>query len=167
MTANRYILFKIIFPLTIISLFFVTKWWFALPIDGIDKMYWGFPLAFMGEGFHTSMSYQFFMLEFFIDFFIYFIFWTVLLFSFQKIFPIFHIKRIFTNAIWVVALLFSVVFSTYISSSNPVFHSKRGYDWQIMKTGYVFIWQVTPSPDIMKYHPSLNKESKNPNSQKQ
>ena len=46
-------------------------WWFALPIDGPDKFYWGFPFAFLGEGFHTSMSYQFFILELIADFIIY------------------------------------------------------------------------------------------------
>jgi hypothetical protein len=58
--------------LTSISMYSVTKWWYTLPVDGPDKLYWGFPLAFMGEGFHTSMSLQFFVLEFLADFLVYF-----------------------------------------------------------------------------------------------
>ncbi len=59
---------KLTLPLTIILMFFITKWWYAIPVDGPEKLYWGFPLAFMGEGFHTSMSLQFFGLAFLADF---------------------------------------------------------------------------------------------------
>lgn len=165
MTASKIKLQTNILPLTIVSMFLVTKWWFALPVDGPDKMYWGFPLAFMGEGFHTSMSYQFFVVEFIADFAIYFSVWLLLSFTMQKWLPNIRIHKTFFKIIWSFALV--LVFGLYMSISNPVFHTKRRYDWYIMSTGYVFIWQATPSPDIMKYHPFIKKETENLNLNKQ
>lgn len=157
---------KLTLPLTIISMFLITKWWFALPIDGPDKLYWGFPIPFFGEGFHTSMSFQFFILEFVADFIIYFLGWVCLFYLISKKFSITNVSKLLLKTVWSLALLLTIGFIILVSTSNPVFHLKRNYDWKIMKTGYIFIWQATPRPNIMKYHPSLNKENKKFNLEK-
>lgn len=131
---------------------FVTKWWYTLPLDGPDKMYWGFPLAFLGEGFHTSMSFQFFIMEFCIDFIIYFLFWIILILAYRKYFS----KQIPINIlkiIWPFSIVLTLVFSIFISMSNPIFKYKRDYDWKIMATGYMFIWENTPSKNMNEFQP--------------
>ncbi|MBL7765216.1 MAG: hypothetical protein JNJ58_03930 [Chitinophagaceae bacterium] len=148
MKINRY---SIIFPFTILSMFFVTKWWFALPVDGPDKLYWGFPFAFMGEGFHTSMSFQFFMVEFLADFVIYLLVWTMLFLILFKRIPNFKLHPKLSKLIWSLSLVFLMGFGGYVSISNPVFHAKRNYNWKVLKTGYIFLWQTTPRPDILQY----------------
>ena len=84
----------IILPLSIIFMFIVTKWWYAIPVDGSDKLFWGFPFAFMGEGFHTSMSLQFFVLEFLADFLVHFSIILLLVLAFTKWFPASEISKL-------------------------------------------------------------------------
>jgi len=138
---------KLTIPLTIISMFLVTKWWFALPIDGPDKLYWGFPFPFLGQGFHTSMSFQFFLFEFIANIIVYFLAWIGLLYLISKKYAIAKASRFLLKTVWIMALVLTVGFIILVSTSNPVFLLKRDYNWKILQTGYVFIWQDTPWPD--------------------
>jgi hypothetical protein len=144
---------KTVFSLTIISMFVITKWWFAIPVDGPDKLYWGFPFAFMGEGFHTSMSLQFFVLEFLADFAVYFTIIFLLVLLFTKWFPSIKIHKSITLATRILALVLLTGFGFIAATSNPVFSIKRVYDWRVLTTGYVLIWQPRPRPDINLYQP--------------
>lgn len=138
---------KLAVSLSLISMFPLTKWWFALPVDGPDKLYWGFPFAFMGEGFHTSMSYQFFIIEFIANFAVYFSFWVALILSVNKLAPNFKFPALVSKIIGSLALLLCIGFVGFMSISNPIFHLKRPYDWEILQTGNVFIWENTPRPE--------------------
>lgn len=138
---------KLTLPLAIISMFLITKWWFALPIDGPDKLYWGFPFPFLGQGFHTSMSFQFFVLEFVTDFIVYFLGWVCLFYLISKRFSTTNVSKLLLKPVWSLALLLAIGFIILVSTSTPVFHLKRNYDWKILQTGYVSIWQETPWPD--------------------
>ena len=137
----------LIFPNTILSMLLLTKWWLALPVDGPDKLYWGFPLPFLGQGFHTSMSFQFFVLEFLADLFVYGAVWAVLFFVAYKIAPVWRMPKQVVGMLWTLASLAVIGFVLLISSSHPVFHLKRPYEWQLLDSGSVFIWQNTPAPD--------------------
>lgn len=139
-------------------MFIITKWWYALPADGPDKLFWGFPLAFMGEGFHTSMSLQFFVFEFLADFVVYFTIIFFLVLACRKWFPNFQISKIVTKTVWVLTFMLLIGFSFIVTTSNPIFKIKRNYDWKVLQTGSVYIWQKTPRPDIDQYHP-LQKEN--------
>ena len=143
---------KLIFPFSIILIFLITKWWFVLPEDGPDKFFWGFPLAFMGEGFHTSMSFQFFLLEFIIDFFIYVIFFATLLFIIRKRFPNLLFRSALVKISWAISFVLLLGFGLLVFNSNPLFKWTRNYDWKLIDTGYIFIWQSTPRPEINSYH---------------
>lgn len=147
-------LFKLALPTTIVSMFLVTKWWYALPVDGPDKLHWGFPFAFMGEGFHTSMSFQFFILEFLADFSIYFMSWILVFYIFFRFYPKIKVPKILTKIIISIAIILSMAFAIIVSMSNPLYHSRRGYDWKILDTGYVFLWQETPRPDVYSFSPT-------------
>lgn len=133
-----------ILSLTIISMFLITKWWFALPVDGPNKLYWGFPFAFLGEGFHTSMSFQFFTLEFVVDFLFYFVAWGFLFYLSTKITQAITLSKQILRIVWSLALLLVIGFVILLSTSNPIFHLKRDYDWKLLQTGYKFLWQETP-----------------------
>jgi hypothetical protein len=140
---------KVALAISLISMLLLTKWWFALPVDGPDNLYWGFPFAFMGKGFHTSMSYQFFILEFIANFAAYFSFWVILSLSLSinKWIPNFKMPSIVSKTILSLALLLCIGLVGLISISNPIFHFKRPYEWKILETGAVFIWQDTPRPE--------------------
>jgi hypothetical protein len=54
---------------------------------------------------------------------------------------------ILSKTILTLALLLCIGFGALISTSNPIFHIKRPYDWKIIETGNVFIWENTPRPE--------------------
>lgn len=131
-------------PLAILSFSLITKWWHAVPVDGPDKFYWGFPLAFVGQGFHTSMSLQIFIAEFILDAAICISFW-LLLFYILKRMDIRLPENIWVSrVVWSVAVSVVVISGTVIVFSDPVFHWKRPYQWEVKAVGYIFIWERTP-----------------------
>jgi hypothetical protein len=150
--------FKLILPLTVISFATITKWWYALPVDAPDTLYSGFPFPFVGDGWHTSMSLQIFVLELFANFFIYFLFWFLVVFCVNKYLTRIRTYKIVTIALWTISGLIILGASYIASFPEHIFHFKRPYDMEIMDTGYKFIWQHTERPDYYKYHPEDKKE---------
>ncbi len=146
-------LFTILVPIIIISMLILTQWWYVLPMDGPDVLFWGFPFAFIGEGFHTSMSFQLFLVDLCIDILCYTIFWLIVFLIIKKKWPTFTISKWMYRIVWTLAIVLVLSSSFIVSISEPIFKMKRNYDWQIMTTGYKFIWQSTPRPDINKFHP--------------
>jgi hypothetical protein len=146
-------LFTILLPIIITSMLIFTKWWYVLPVDGPDVLFWGFPLAFIGEGFHTSMSFQIFLLNWFVDILCYTIFWLIVFLIIKKLRPTFSISRWMYRAVWTISIVLVLFNGFIIGISDPIFKLKKNYDWQIMTSGYKFIWQSTPRPDINKFHP--------------
>jgi hypothetical protein len=152
------LLFRLIFPLTIISFATVTKWWYVLPVDAPDTLFAGFPLPFVCDGWHTSLSLQIFVMEFFVDLLTYFLFWAIVIFSINRFWAKINSPKSVTIVIWVLAGL--VVSGASLIASNPdnLFYSKRPFEIGIMETGYKFVWQGPERPDYYKYHPEERKE---------
>lgn len=137
---------KFILPWSVISFALITKWWHAIPLDGPDKLFWGFPFPFMGEGFHTSMSLQIFVLEMLADFLIYLLFWTLV---FWKISPERLMGKWYNfswKSLWTMAMVMVTGFILLVSVSDPVFRIRRPYPIKIMNTGYKWLWKRTPHP---------------------
>jgi hypothetical protein len=149
---------KLILPLTVISFATITKWWYAFPIDAPDTMYSGFPLPFIGDGWHTSMSLQIFILELFVDFLTYFLFWFLLVFCINKYLAQIKTYKVVTTVLWAISGI--IILGTSYTASFPehIFFLKRPYDMEIMETGYKCVWQETKRPDYYKYHAKDTKE---------
>jgi hypothetical protein len=126
---------KLVLPLTILLFCSLTKVWHTVPVDARDTHYWGFPFAFVGEGWHTSMSLQFFVLEMIADFAVYMLFCTLLVYLLQKLIPTVLSNKWVSRILWTVASLFLLAAGLIISTSQPVFHLMRPYDWVIKETG--------------------------------
>jgi hypothetical protein len=137
---------KLVFPLTVISLVVFTKWWYTLPVDAPDTILTGFPLPFMGAGWHTSLSLQIFVGEFFLDLLVYFLFWFIVIYCVNRFWTTIRVHRIL--AILLLSLTGLIVAgSAFIASnSDNVYYLKRPWDMEIKKTGYMFIWQDQPRP---------------------
>lgn len=147
------LVWKLIIPVTVISFFLFTKWWYALPVDAPDTIFLGFPFPYVCNGWHTSMSLQIFIFELIVDLLIYFIFWFSLIFIFNR-----FVKKIYVNKPITVFLLsitvLIMIYSTWITSSKDnIFYLKRAFKMEVMETGYKFIGQKQPLPDFKKYHP--------------
>jgi hypothetical protein len=150
--------FKLILPLTIISFATITQWWYALPVDAPDTFYSGFPFPYVGEGWHTSMSLQIFVLELCVDFFIYFLIWFVLLFLINKYLTKIKTYKIATIGLWTISGIMIFGASYIASFSENVFRFKRTYDMEIIESGFKFVWQDTERPDYYKYGPKKKNE---------
>lgn len=153
----KLLIFKLILPLTVISFATITKWWYALPVDAPDTLYSGFPFPFVGDGWYTSMSLQIFILELFVDFFIYFLFWFSVVFCVNKYLIKIRTYKIVTIGLWTISVLIILGASYIASFPEHTFHFKRPYEMEIMETGYKFFWQHTERPDYYQYHPENKK----------
>lgn len=149
---------KLILPMTIISFFTITKWWYVDIVGEFDEILIGFPLPYVCKGWHTSLSLQIFISELLINLLAYFVFWSILIFIINR-----FVKKIRLHKTMTVILLSVSGFlltAMVIAASNPdnMYTLKRDFDIEIMETGYKFIWGNQTHPDYDKYHPEMKKE---------
>ncbi|MEO8861998.1 MAG: hypothetical protein ABI358_11280 [Ginsengibacter sp.] len=145
---------RLILPLTIISFGTLTKWWYVLPVDSPETLMAGFPFAFVGDGWFTSMSLQFFLIEFSADFIIYFLFWFLIVFFSTRILTQFTISKILIRVFWTLAILTISFWTLILAISEKHIKLKRDWDMQVLVTGYKFTWTNTDRPDFLKYDPN-------------
>ncbi len=143
---------QLVLPLTVLSFATVTKWWYALPVDAPDTLLAGFPFPFVAEGWHTSMSLQFFILELCADFLTYFIFWFGVLYAINRFWRSIHPNKMVTVVVWIMAILIIGGAGFIASNPNHLFYVKRPFDMEVLETGYKFVWQPTERPDYSQYH---------------
>jgi hypothetical protein len=145
---------RLMLPLTIISFGTLTKWWYVLPVEAPDTMMAGFPLAFVGDGWFTSMSIQLFLIELCADFIIYFLLWFVIVLLTKRVWAQLTISKILTRVFWTLAIL-TISFWTFILTiSEKHIKLKRDWDMQVLVTGYKFTWTNMSRPDFSKYDPN-------------
>jgi predicted neutral ceramidase superfamily lipid hydrolase len=141
---------KFALPLTILSLGIFTKWWYVLPDDAPDIILWGYPLPFIGDGFHTSMSIQVFTIELIFDFMVHLSIWLLIVSTISRFLFNVKLNKVLTPILIIASGLFFVNFIYIAYWSNPLFHIKRPFDMETRETGYKFIWEVQPRPDYNK-----------------
>ncbi len=135
---------KLTLSFTIISFFSISKWWFVC-IDGPDNFMYGFPIAYKRDALHTSLASEYFILEFIIDFLLYFFFWVIIEIllkrnGIQIILPKIVLNLIFTISfvVFVLELVFAFSFDNIISFRNDNY-------FEVIETGV--------------YHPFFEKSS--------
>lgn len=106
-------------------------------------MYIGFPFPFVGDGWHTSFSLQYFILELIIDFLIYFLFWVIIIFIIDRYLNKINTHKFLTIGLWTISVMIIFAALFIASFSENIFHFRRAYDLEIIETGYKFIWQHT------------------------
>ncbi|MDT0558324.1 hypothetical protein RM697_06690 [Ichthyenterobacterium sp. W332] len=132
---------KIVIPLSIICFTIFNKWWYVVPVDAPKSFMYGFPLISVSEGWHTSMSLQIFLLEYFINYLLFFVVTLLLTFYFDR-----FIMEIRFSRVWIVPLYFIsviiIVLNIYVASmTENIIKVKRDFEIEIQKTGFNFIWQ--------------------------
>ena len=145
---------KLILPLTVISLATFTKWWYVLPVDAPDTMMAGFPLPFVSDAWHTSMSLQIFLFEFTVDVLIYFSFWFLLIFIINRYITKINVPKILTVTLLSLTGLVLVITIVIASMPDQIIKAKRDWDMQVMVTGYKLAWKHQDRPDFHKYDPT-------------
>ncbi|WP_431164833.1 hypothetical protein [Tenacibaculum halocynthiae] len=146
------LIFRLTFPLTLISFGIITKWSYGIVIDGTDEFLFGFPLIYKCNGFHTSLSTQYFLTEMIVDLFTYFAFWLILTLILNRIWTINIPKRI-SKIFWIG---YSVLFLGFIYLSNDLndrYSTKRDFEVKIFDSG-ISIFGIN-STDREKYQTEL------------
>jgi hypothetical protein len=138
---------KIIIPLTIISIATLTKWWYVLPVDAPDTMFTGFPFPFVCDGWHTSLSLQIFVREFFADFLTYFICWLIFIFCVNRFVVKLNPHKAVTTGLWSLSVLIIAFATLFAANADNRFYWKRTFDMKVMATGFQFGWQHIEKPD--------------------
>lgn len=137
---------RLVFPLTIISFAFVTKWWYALPEDAPETIYKGFPLVYSGAAWHTSLAYQVFVMELLIDWLTYFLCWFLLTGCIRRFWFNLNPSRLATSLLWGISILILAYYISIASLVENAYDFKRPYSMKIIATGYEFFWHHTQHP---------------------
>ncbi|WP_298554578.1 hypothetical protein [uncultured Algibacter sp.] len=146
------------FPLTLISFGIITKWSYGIVIDGTDEFLYGFPLIYKCDGFHTSLSTQYFLTEIIVNLLTYFAFWLILTLIINRIWTINIPKRI-SKIFWIV---YSVLFLGFIYLSNDLddqYLTKRDFEIKIFDSG-ISIFGIHDT-DREKYQSKIKNEIEN------
>ncbi|MGB0862008.1 MAG: hypothetical protein ACPGXZ_03775 [Saprospiraceae bacterium] len=142
---------KAILPLTIISFFFVSKWWYVLPIDAPDTMMGGFPLIWVSDAWHTSLAYQIFVLELIANFLLYFLFWFLVFFTINRYYFEIKVPKALTIASLSISGLICILVLLIGTMPNHIYKVKRDFDIEVLTTGYTFFWQRRERPKYEDY----------------
>ncbi|WP_248723581.1 hypothetical protein [Seonamhaeicola sp. ML3] len=133
------LILKVVLPLTIISFFVFTKFWYAEVVDAPNTVLYGFPLAFISEGWHTSMSLQIFVLEFLVDFSLYFIFWLLVILGINRFITIKPSKTLALVLI-PISVMFSIIVILIAVAPEHMYILKRDFDIEVKSSGFSFMY---------------------------
>jgi len=133
----RKLIFNFTLPLTIVSFICVTQWWYGLVIDAWDVFLYGFPLIYKTQGFHTSMSTQYFLMEMIIDFLVYFGFWLVITLIVKRFWTV-EMPKIIARAFWLSFALLFIGFVYLSREMDDVWYIKRHIEVEVIDSGLDF-----------------------------
>ena len=146
---------KILVPLTLVTMATVSKWWYVLPVDSVDTMMTGWPLPFVCAGWHTSLSYQIFVAELAIDAICYLGLVALALYVLQRWLAVTVGKRT-RVALWVLSALLMGLPLLMASNSNNLYYMHRDWDMQVIATGPELVYwphERPAFPDSLRPHP--------------
>jgi hypothetical protein len=149
---------RLILPLAIILFGTITKWWYVLPVDAPDTMMVGFPLAFVSDGWHTSMSLQIFIVELLVDFIVYFSFCFLLIFLVNRYLIKISVPKPVTGAVWTISSLIIAVAIWIASFPDQMIKTSRDWEMKVLVTGYKLTWTYQSRPDLSTFKPRPSKK---------
>ena len=121
-------------PLTLISFGIITKWSYGIAIDAKDVFFYGFPMIYKCEGFHTSLSTQYFLTEMTINLLTYFAFWLIITLTLNRIWKINISKRI-SKIFWVGYAVLFLGFAYLSNDLDDRYSTKRDFEVKIFDSG--------------------------------
>jgi len=125
---------RLTLPLTLISFGIITKWSYGIAIDAKDVFFYGFPMIYKCEGFHTSLSTQYFLTEMTINLLTYFAFWLIITLTLNRIWKINISKRI-SKIFWVGYAVLFLGFAYLSNDLDDRYSTKRDFEVKIFDSG--------------------------------
>jgi len=147
----KQLIWKIIFPISVISFTIFTKWWYVLPTDAPDTMMVGFPLICISDGWHTSGSLQIFVIELTLNFLLYFLFWFLTFYCINRFLIKVKIHRFLAGISLTLSGLIIVGAIMIGNMSEHIYKTNRNFEIEVLTTGYKFIWEHQERPDFKNY----------------
>jgi hypothetical protein len=139
----KQLILKLALPLTVISFFVFTKSICAKVVDAPNSVLQGFPLPYTCPGWGSSMTWQFFVLEFVIDFGIYFLFISIIFYLMDRY--ILRLKPYKTISITLYAIAGLILcFQILIYSRDTTFYLHRWFSIEVIESTYNFFWHRSP-----------------------
>jgi hypothetical protein len=138
---NKNLNFKLVIPISILLFGTVTKWQYVFVEDGVDDFFIGFPFAYTCSGWHTSMSKQIFIIEFLIDFIVYYSFCFLVINLIHKFIKPINVSKLFAKILYALVGLIILLYAFILCNPNNIFISKNEYKYKVVKSGYKFMWQ--------------------------
>jgi hypothetical protein len=139
----KQLILKLVLPLTIVTFFAFTRSICAEVVDAPNSSLQGFPLPYICNGWGSSMSWQFFVIEFVVDFFIYFLFLSLLIYLIDRfVFRIKPNKAVFITLYVIAALVLCLQILIY--SRDTTFYIHRDFDIKIIESKFGFFFQSFP-----------------------
>ena len=117
-------------PLTLISFGTITKWSYGIVNDGTDEFLYGFPLIYKCDGFHTSLSTQYFLTEMIINLLTYFAFWLIIILILNRIWKI-NIPERISKIFWIGYAVLFLVFIYLSKDLDDQYSTKRDFEVRI------------------------------------
>ena len=128
------IIFRLTLPLTLISFGIITKWSYGIAIEAKDVFFYGFPMIYKCEGFHTSLSTQYFLIEMTINLLTYFAFCLIITLTLNRIWKINISKRI-SKIFWIVYAVLFLGFAYLSNDLDDRYSIKRDFEIKIFDSG--------------------------------
>jgi len=133
----------LVLPLAIISLFALTKWTCAQVVDAPNSVLQGFPFYYTCPGWGSSMSSQFFVMEFVIDLLVYFSFFFIVAYLIHRFLFSIKLHKAVPITLYIVAgLILSL--QVLIYTTETTFYLHRWFDIKVIESTYGFFGQNHP-----------------------
>ncbi|MEO6151454.1 MAG: hypothetical protein ABIP28_14890 [Mucilaginibacter sp.] len=141
----KHLTIKLVLPLTVILFALLTKWWCVKVDDAPNTILQGFPLPFTGPAWGSSMSFQYFLLEFLIDFGVYFLFVFTITYLIHRF--LIHKKphNMICICLFIVAGLCVCLQGLMIYSCDSFFYLHREFSINVINVGYIFLGEKPPN----------------------
>lgn len=134
--------FTFTLPLAILLFALVTQWSFGVVTDWKHEIFYGFPFIYKCNGWHTSLSTQYFVLEMTLNFLCYVLFSFLITVLVNKKWSI-RIPKAITITFWSVFGVFFAAFVYFSNELDDIYHLKRDFDVEIYDRGF----------SVMESHP--------------
>lgn len=144
--AMRKFVTRLVLPVTILAFSLFTMRWHIFVEDMGNEVMYGFPFIYKCRGWHTSVSTQYFVLEFIADFITYFMICFAIIYIIRRWIK-FRIARTVSLLLWVTATLAITVNEFWLMMPETVYHIKRKFEVKVDDTGFHFNWQSTERPE--------------------
>ena len=137
---------RLVLPVTLLAFALFTKWWLVFVDDVGHEVMYGFPFIYKCDGWHTSLSTQYFILEGLADFLVYFFACFTIIYLIRRWIK-FRIARTVSLLLWVLASLAIAYSEIGVFLPSNVYEVSRKFDVRIIESGLSIFPQDTEQPD--------------------